>query len=672
MHRRRGAGRERGAVILLVSLIMTVLLMVVAFVIDLGTTRATKRDAQAIADLAALDAGYFLSGSSPSGLGVAQPRNACIAAIESAKRNVPGFLAELEPADIEAKCAGLPEVLEDCGLEDQFEIPLVDGDRSMTIRYPVFAEEIDTDRFALGGARDGLDACERLSVSLTKTSGTSFASIMGVGELSTGAGAVVRGTTVIDDEIPPAVLLLDRTNCNVFGNSSSGAGNLGVVVEAFGETPGLIHADSNATTNCTGTSANAYGIYGTSLSGGDPSIRVADGAVPTDGRPQRLGAIRSAATNGKGAAEFPGGLSVAPTFGGVVSRIIVDDKYNSGDNPAIWDFHREAAARLRRVGKPEGHTTVDCLGLNAANLLVLRSAPLSVKQLYVDCNPNFSVDFSGFTSVEFAGALSVGNNNTITLPDATTVTVKGALNISGEMRLERVKDFTVGGGITVSNNSRLAVNSPTADNCDASKGASLDAAGEPVAPEWPYWTKMAVFGGSTSKPAFDVSGPVALCQTSVYLGGTTVNAEYEIQQTTTGSSCAWKPCPLVTGNTVTGARFAISGRVHWTAPNQYAVAVEELEEGEDGTRPKVGLEDLALWTEGSGTSEIKSGGELIGQGVFYGPNANFSMSSPATGAPVDSQFVARRAWLNQGTLKVAPNPANSVVIPMSGDYGLIR
>lgn len=678
MRRRRGRRDERGAVILLVSLVMTVLLIVTSFVIDLGTTRATKRDAQAIADLAALDAGFFLSGSSPAGLGVAQPRNACIAAIESAQRNVPGFLAGLSRADIEAECAEFPEVIEDCtplevvvdenGVEQPFvpwEIELVDGDRTMTIRYPVMADELNAGRFPSGGARDGLDPCERMAVDLRKTTGTTFARIIGVGELSTSAASVVRGTTTVEDRTPPAVLLLDRTNCNVFGNSASGDGNLGIIVENYGETPGLIHADSNATTNCSGSSANWYAIYGTSLSGGAPSIRVFDGDVPADGSPRRLGAIRSAATNGQGAATFPGGLNVAPTVGGVVSRTIVDDKYNSAPtpatpttpanpgNPAISNLHRDAAARLLRNNvAPPGHTTINNCNNLDTTLQTLRDGGHT--ELYVSCNPNGSANFSGFTSVEFSGDLTVGNGNTVTFPDATTVTIRGSVGVNGTLTFASVRDLTIGQGLSTGNNGRLAVNSTTADSCAGREG-----------PAWPHTTKMVVFGGASNKAAFDTSGPIAMCQTTLYLGGQTITAEYQVQQTTTGGSCSWKPCPKTTadGNTAVGARFTIGGLVHWSAPNQHPNAV-------DGAT--VGLEDLAFWTENGGTSNMATGGQLIGRGVFFGPNASFEMRSPATGAPVDAQFVARRAWLNQGTMRVAPNPANSVMIPMGGDYGLIR
>jgi hypothetical protein len=649
MRGRRSRRDERGAILLLVSLIMTVLLFVVAFVIDLGTARSTKRDTQAIADLAALDAGYYLSGSSRSGVGIAQPQQACIAAIESAQRNVSGFLDDLTRDDIEAECAHFPETIDECDPDSVLDpVVLVDGERQLTIRYPIPKAELESGRFPSGGTRDGEKPCERIGVDLSKVTGTAFGGITGVGEMTTHAGAVVRGTTDIYDGTPPAVLLLERTDCKVFGNSVSGNGNEGIVVEAFEETPGLIHADTNATTNCTGTSSGAFGIYGTSLSGGGPSIVVADGALPADGSPRRPGAIRTAATNGKGAAVFPGGLSVAPTIGGIVSRAIVDAKYNDDENPAIFNLHAEAAPRVMQVGAPVGHTTVGCADLNTAALASLWA--LGHRELYVDCNPSTSVDFSGFTSVVFAGDLTIGQSNIVAMPEATNVTVRGAINIqSGRLRMASVRDFTVGNGISISNNGGMAVNSTTADSCAGREG-----------PAWTNWAKMTVFGGS---PAFSTAGNVALCQTAVYLAGPK-KASFEAQKTVGTGCAADQPCPKVTGNTVTDADFALlGGTIHWSAPNQHNVKVEGS---------AVGLEDLALWTEGAGTSEIKSGAVLLATGVYFGPNANFEIRSPATGAPRDAQFVARKAWLFQGTLRVAPNPVNSVLFPVAGDYGLIR
>jgi hypothetical protein len=673
MRRRRGRRDERGAVILLVSLVMTVLLIVTSFVVDLGTTRATKRDAQAIADLAALDAGYYLSGSSPNSPGVGQPREACIAGIEALQRNVAGFLAAMTDAEIKAACAGFPQSVDDCvsteaALVAQEADPLLpvlvtpiepvvleDGQRTVTIRYPVRRGEIATGQFSLGGARDGLEPCERMGFDLTKTNDTMFSKIMGVGELSTGASAVVRGTTDEDDRTPPAVLLLERTDCGVFNNSASGSGNLGVQIEANGTSPGLLHADSNATTNCSTnmTQSNAYAIYGTSLSGGAPSIVVTDGAVPEDdpdAQPRR-GAIRSAATNGRAAATYPGGLSVAPTVGGVVSRKIVDDKYNSAENPAIRQMHTAARNRLAVVGPPAEHVSVGCTqtALNEARA-ALR------EKIFVNCaSVGTSLDFAGFTDVVFGGEI-VTNNQTITFPNAATITLHGKLEVqNGSILMPAVQHLTVNGGVNVRNGGNLAVNSNSATSCGGREG-----------PGWNRTTQMVIFGGD---PALRSRSNLALCQTTVYLAGP-LAPQHVAQQVVAGGSCTpTKPCPRVgTANTATGARIDLQGNGReaiWSAPNQHDSPIPLPEEDQ-------GLEDLALWMEGAGESAIKGGAILLATGVFFAPNADFIMSSPASGLPRDAQFVSRTMVMNQGTFRVSPNPNNAIFIPTAGVYGLIR
>lgn len=59
---RRGDRDEHGAVALLVAIVMTLLLAVSAFAIDLGMERAGRRDMQALADMVALDMGRMIDG----------------------------------------------------------------------------------------------------------------------------------------------------------------------------------------------------------------------------------------------------------------------------------------------------------------------------------------------------------------------------------------------------------------------------------------------------------------------------------------------------------------------------------------------------------------------------------------------------------------------------------
>ena len=640
-HRRRS--RDDGAILMLMCISMFVLVIILALAIDLGFGRSSKRDSQSVVDLAALDAGYFLSGQGPNALPISEPRKGCVAAVESVQRNL-GAFTHYSAFAIDTVCSSLPTTSTLCLADDPTDVVVTSATETLTIRYPVPDAEIEVDRFGVAGAEDGDDPCERMKVSLQSTNSTFFASMMGVQEMETNASSVVRGTTSAVAQTPPALLLLERTSCSVLQNAVSGAGNLGIIVEATASDPGLIHADSNGTTACSSTGKDAYVIYGSALSSGGTSITV--GSVI--GPPARPGMITTAATNGRGAAEYPGGLSTAPGVAGVISRFVVDDKYNSGSNAAITSLHATAAAEVMSSTAPEGYKVIGCgdpTGVGTAG----------ASKLYVNCSsvPGGGVTFTGFTDVVFAGNVTVGNGLTMSFPDAQKVVVRGQLSTAGHIVLPAVRNFFVGDGIDLTNNASMAVNSTTPSSCSGREG-----------PDWPVSTRMAIF--SNTRTAFSSAANMALCQTTVYLAGPKTTS-YAVQQTTTGGTCSqFKPCPKVTGNAATFAQFSLTqnSTIYWSAPNQHSTPVPL-------TMPQ-GLEDLALWTEGGGTSSFKSGAALLGTGVFFAPNSHYEMSSPASGSPRDAQFIARSSQFLQGTLRVRPQKNNSVVIPTPGAYSLIR
>jgi uncharacterized membrane protein len=77
------AARERGAVIPLLALCLSLIVLVGAFTVDLGRAMLLRRDLQRVADIAALDAGKFLTGASATSQ-LTTVRNA---AVRSASRN---------------------------------------------------------------------------------------------------------------------------------------------------------------------------------------------------------------------------------------------------------------------------------------------------------------------------------------------------------------------------------------------------------------------------------------------------------------------------------------------------------------------------------------------------------------------------------------------------------
>lgn len=630
---RAGRSDDRGVVLMLFALLLTFLLILVAMAIDLGQARFDRRDEQAASDLAALDAGYFLAGKATPG--VSEPARACQAAARSVTRNI-SSMSGLTTASIVAKCAVLPATSATCNPASPTNVTFPTGSYVLTIRYPIPTTELDTARFSGGGVADGTDACRRMRVTLAKTQSTRFATVIGIDELDTEATAVVKASVSNTSLQAPAFLVLERTDCGSLGNSANGAGNLGIIVEANGADPGVIHSDSDATTNCSGSTDDAYAIYGSPLSNGTPSITASNGST---GAP---GIIESRATNGRGGAAFPGGLSVAPSTGGILSRKIMDTKYNSGSSTAITSLHSTASTAVRSTGTPAGHTIMGCSG----------PVPLLATKVYVDCDKvNATIVFAGVTSVVFRNKVELKQGNELRFPNATSIVVRDELALpQGRFEAPLVRDLFVGDGVKVDSGSALAVNTTSANSC----------AGRVPPAIWPTTTRMAVFGGS---PAFESSGAAALCQTTLYLAGPKTLTSYAAQQVTSGGTCSTQlPCPRTSGNAADDAHLKVGGTLILVAPNQHTTSSPATQ----------GLEDLALWAEGDGKSEIKSGGEIRGNGVFFFPNGTLEMRSPATGTPRDAQFFARKAFLYQGTLRLKPDKVNSVTVPIAGNFGLIR
>ena len=168
-------------------------------------------------------------------------------------------------------------------------------------------------------------------------------------------------------------------------------------------------------------------------------------------------------------------------------------------------------------------------------------------------------------------------------------------------------------------------------------------------------TRMVIFGSP-----MNLAGDAFLCQTTVYLADDT--AVYSrLTQTSGLPNCSTSyPCPVTSA--APGGTIAISGYTEWTAPDQVT------------TYPSASdpYESLALWTESSALSDIKSGGDLVTSGVFFAPNGRMEFRSPASGLPRDAQFIFASFELLQGTFKLAPSPNNAIGIESTGAFGLIR
>ena len=284
--RRRAQRDDRGIILVLVAFGMVAMLTMAAIVIDLGHAWASKRGDQSAADLAALAAGFFLSGRGSSGI-VPNAFEACQAAITSVETNIDSFTPALSAADKATACAAFPtNTASGCTSTTSATdtAGITRGEYTLVIRYPVPDSDIADSRFTGGtGADDGTNRCDRMRVTLTHKNPTFFSSAVGVENVTTKGSAVVRGNTTRVGQGVAALLLLERVGCGTLQTSGGASSGSGVTVQASSSTnPGVIQSDSAgivggvAPVPCTtNTNADGYVIYGTALpsaGGGGASI----------------------------------------------------------------------------------------------------------------------------------------------------------------------------------------------------------------------------------------------------------------------------------------------------------------------------------------------------------------------------------------------------------------
>lgn len=650
-HNQRGG--ERGAVLILVALLLSTLVLVVALVIDFSFARNTRQHSKGTTDATATAGLQSLVVE-----GVPKPWRGACAALAYLRANEPDRTLTIEYLDGNTSpvsgdpCASA--LNQDCiaGTPSSWAwIRASDGDFVVDIRTgyvtpdPAFPEDQD-----VHAGDDGISirgGCDQIAVIAADRDDVYFGGIAGATGYDSAIRTVGRVSISAINEGVPAFLMLERTACGVLSHSVGTGGGLGIIVEAASATePGIIHLDSSGSTSCNDTETeNGYTLYGTTI-GSSPGIQ-ARPAGSTPGIISLRSLTEGYTTN---AWATTSGVSPAGGPGGLVSRLPVDEKYNPLANPTIANIHSAASADANRTAAPSGYTTI-----TTCTNHVPTAAEAAATLVFINCPGGYqagNATFAAARDVIVNGPLQVPNNARLYFPSAQRIVVGGTSTRGLEVN---------GGGI-------LGINSqsPIDDNDVALRAACTGREG----PAWPNTTRLVIFGGSASgagEGGLNVSGRAALCQTFVYLAGPKSSPSYIAQQIADGTvdaTCvAETPCPRTTGNTATNASFIVSGFLRWSAPNQL---ITQPPEG------SVGVEDLSLWTETAKTSEVKSGGLLEARGVHFVPNARVEMRSPAVAAPQDAQFIARSLKLFQGTLRMQPTPGNNVEIKILTGLQLVR
>ncbi len=230
---------DRGAVIVLLSIFLVVLMVSAALVVDLGLARQARRSNQSAADLAALAAGEALAVDPAP-----DARTACADAVDYIVANVGAI-----PSAVAVPCNTLPASCDATTVPVTVSDGSTAGDYLINITYPVSDLSISDPGVADASAlrfNDGLP-CERLQVELTNVFDSLFGGIVGKDDFSVRATSVVRTVQASDRRIP-ALWLLDPFGCTSLAVSGGSSVTVGNATRA-----GLITIDSDGTA-CGGSS----------------------------------------------------------------------------------------------------------------------------------------------------------------------------------------------------------------------------------------------------------------------------------------------------------------------------------------------------------------------------------------------------------------------------------
>lgn len=237
--RRRSVRDERGAVLPIAAGAMVALLVTAALVVDLGATRALRRDARATADAAA----------AAGAIDVAQPTatTACETAFGYAFANMPGASPSL--TQVTAACAAAN--MQAACPSARREAVLTIADKTVRVVNPVF----DGDRLmrgtAVGGgstqivspSADG-EACLRIGVQITRLQARFFGGVVTRSRDTFSVHSVARYNPAgLSRGFAPALVALNKTACDAVSAGNNGEIN----IRSLNELPASAYSDSDGT-----------------------------------------------------------------------------------------------------------------------------------------------------------------------------------------------------------------------------------------------------------------------------------------------------------------------------------------------------------------------------------------------------------------------------------------
>ncbi len=415
---------ERGAVLVIMTIVITALLGVTALVVDLGSLRSDVRVDQSIADFAALAAGNGLAGNDPVA--------ACQSAISYINVN-----AKLSTAiNTTSFCSGTGSTRCSGGTGQATPTATVDS-YTVTVHYPVPDSEIADGQIAGGARLDDGTECQRIRVLIGSRSRPLFGAVLGASQLNGGRSATARAWPV-GPQLTPALWLLDPHGCTSLG--VSGGSQLTVGTTTVG---GVLTIDSDGSTCQSGQHTVSAQGNGTLLQA-IPTSGVTKGVIQLFGLPSTA---TTCIASGVGAAACdPVDVSsgrITPQPIPVTSRATcarVDDVYNC-HNPypgASSTFHG-----ITLIASCNSTTTppyIDNLKAAVGTSGLPPVLPAGLGTTYqrwrasFSCNPSGTVSVSGNWWVDCPSGLSVGNGSDIEFKNGNVVFDNGFSMTGGALK----------------------------------------------------------------------------------------------------------------------------------------------------------------------------------------------------------------------------------------------
>lgn len=518
----RVSRRDRGATLVLFALLISVMVLVVALVIDMSYVRNTRQDSKSLADTATSAGAVSLASD-----GTPRPWRGVCAAYDYLRANEPGRSFTVSYRDgAGGTVSGNPCVAllgQTCtantpstwawlrASSGAFVVDIRSGYQTPDGSFPEDASSYAGDN---GTSAQGF--CDQLAVIVSESDPAFFGGIAGQSNYQTAIRSVGRVTIGQQGLGVPAFLILERRKCDAL-SQSVGASEGGIIVEPASATePGIIHVDSSGLDgSCGGGAAGSVTLYSSEL-GSSPKRPGVIAKPSGDGTKSGIIALRAIGV-GNTARAFAtvAGVSPTPIGGGITSREPVDTKYNPATAPTISNLHTSARALATRTTAPDGSWVTisggQCSGLGGS---------VAGAKIFVNCPGGFSagddLTFTVATDVVFNGPVTIANNRELFIPAATQVIVGGngsvGLDVDGGGR------FGLGASAFADNDAAVA------------SACGTDGVGPRVA-------TLSVFGGGSSggtEGAMNLAGRTALCRSMVYLAGPSSLTAYAKQAVTDG------------------------------------------------------------------------------------------------------------------------------------------